>query len=77
MHVRLTPVGGGNVEGVDVVKELMRIEQKLEHIEKLLNELLEQEESYALMKLSEESLREFLENEPDLYSEEDIKVKYR
>jgi len=65
------------VEEVDVVRELMRIEKKLEHIEKLLNELLEVEESYALMRLSEESLKEFLEDEPDLYSEEDLKVRYR
>ncbi|QDA30944.1 hypothetical protein FH039_04080 [Thermococcus indicus] len=65
------------MEGVDVVRELMRIEKKLEHIEKLLNELLETEESYALMKLSEESLKGFLEDEPDLYSERDLKVRYR
>ena len=77
MHVRLTPVGGDCVEEVDVVRELMRIERKLEHIEKLLNELLEAEESYVLMRLSEESLKEFLEDEPDLYSEENLKVRYR
>ena len=77
MHVRPTPIGGDSVEGVDVVKKLMRIEKKLEDIEKLLNELLEREESYALMKLSEESLREFLADEPDIYSEEDLKVRYR
>lgn len=77
MHVRLTPPGGDCVEGVDVVRELMRIEKKLEHIERLLNELLEVEEGYAIMKLSEESLRDFLEDEPDLYSEEDLKVRYR
>ncbi len=65
------------MEGVDVVKKLMRIEKKLEDIEKLLNELLEREESYALMRLSEESLREFLADEPDIYSEEDLKVRYR
>ena len=65
------------MEGVDVVRELMRIEEKLEHIEKLLNELLEREESYVIMKLSEESLKDFLEDEPDLYSEEDLKVRYR
>ncbi|AIU70023.1 hypothetical protein TEU_06610 [Thermococcus eurythermalis] len=65
------------MEGVDVVRELMRIEKKLEHIERLLNELLEVEEGYAIMKLSEESLRDFLEDEPDIYSEEDLKVRYR
>ena len=63
------------MEGVDVIGELIRIEEKLENIEKLLRELLERGESYALMKLSEESLKEFLENEPDIYSEEDLKVR--
>ncbi len=67
-------VGGDNVEGVDVVKELMRIEKKLEHIESLLNELLEGEESYAMMKLSEESLKEFLKDEPDIYQEFQFKI---
>ncbi|WP_010477059.1 hypothetical protein [Thermococcus zilligii] len=65
------------MEGVDLVRELVRIEKKLEDTEKLLNELLEREESYALMKISEESLREFLADEPDIYSEEDLKVRYR
>ncbi|AEK72701.1 hypothetical protein GQS_04000 [Thermococcus sp. 4557] len=59
------------MEGVDVVRELMRIEKKLEHIERLLNELLEVEEGYAIMKLSEESLKEFLD-EPDLYTVHDV-----
>ncbi len=45
----------------------MRIEKKLGDIEKLLNELLEREESYAIMKLSKESLKNFLEDEPDIY----------
>nr|CCE69375.1 TPA: hypothetical protein PAB0004.1n [Pyrococcus abyssi GE5] len=53
-----------NVENVDIIRELAKIERKLDNIEKLLNELLEREESYAIMKLSEESLREFLADEP-------------
>ena len=65
------------MEGVDLVRELLKIEEKLESIEKLLSELLEREESYAIMKLSEESLKEFLEDEPDIYSEDDLKVRYR
>ncbi|WP_188201676.1 hypothetical protein [Thermococcus camini] len=63
------------MEGVDVIGELMRIEKKLENIEKLLRELLEREESYAPMKLSEESLKEFPENEPDMYSEKDLRMR--
>ncbi|WP_084207584.1 hypothetical protein [Pyrococcus abyssi] len=52
------------MENVDIIRELAKIERKLDNIEKLLNELLEREESYAIMKLSEESLREFLADEP-------------
>ncbi len=77
MHVRPTPIGGDKVEGIDVVRELIRIERKLENIKKLLYELLEAEENYAIMKLSEESLKDFLEDEPDIYSEEDLRVRYR
>lgn len=29
-------------------------------------------EEYGMLKLQEESLKEFLESEPDLYSEEDV-----
>ncbi|WP_297466509.1 hypothetical protein [Thermococcus sp.] len=65
------------MEGIDVVRELIRIERKLENIKKLLYELLEAEENYAIMKLSEESLKDFLEDEPDIYSEEDLRVRYR
>jgi len=31
----------------------------------------------GIMKLSEVSLKGFLENEPDLYSDADVKVKYK
>ncbi|RLE94407.1 MAG: hypothetical protein DRN04_03870 [Thermoprotei archaeon] len=36
----------------------------------ILRDILEE---YGLLKLQEESLKEFLESEPDLYSEEDVK----
>ena len=34
------------------------------------------EDNYEIMKLSEDGLHDFLTNEPDLYSESDLKVKY-
>jgi hypothetical protein len=37
--------------------------------------LLEEKETSAMMVLSEKSLKEFLEKEPDIYSIKDIKVK--
>jgi len=30
-----------------------------------------------MVKLSERSLREFLENEPDIYKAEDLKLRYK
>ena len=35
------------------------------------------QEINALTKISEHSLKEFLENEPDLYTDEDLKLRYQ
>ena len=45
----------------------------------LINEddLTEEEEMAAIMKLEEVSLRKFLEDEPDIYTLEDLKVRYK
>jgi len=52
-----------------------------ERIEKILGIIISDEfdkfleliEEYELLKLQENSLRDFLEDEPDVYTEEDIK----
>ena len=41
------------------------------------DEMTEEEEMAAIMKLSEISLRKFLEDEPDIYTLEDLKVRYK
>jgi hypothetical protein len=45
----------------------------------LINEddLTKEEEMAAIMKLEEVSLRKFLEDEPDIYTLEDLKVRYK
>ena len=45
----------------------------------LINEddLTKEEEMAAIMKLGEISLRKFLEDEPDIYTLEDLKVRYK
>lgn len=45
------------------------------YIKMLENEEYNQEID-ALIKISEHSLKEFLENEPDLYTDEDLKLRY-
>jgi hypothetical protein len=55
---------------------LQEIRELLQVISQKLDLLLEERETAALMKLSEESLKGFLEGEPDLYTDEDLKVRY-
>ena len=40
-------------------------------------DLTEEEEMAAIMKLEEISLRKFLEDEPDIYTLKDLKVRYK
>ena len=46
-------------------------------ISRKLDEMSEEREITGMMKLSEVSFKEFLENESDIYSIEDLKVRYR
>lgn len=39
--------------------------------------LIDEKETVGLMKLSDKSLRKFLEDEPDRYSVSDLKVVYK
>jgi hypothetical protein len=55
--------------------ELKEIKSLLSEVNKKLDSLLEERETDALMVLEEQSLREFLTEEPDLYSVKDIKTK--
>ncbi len=56
--------------------ELREIKEKLLELSGKLDALLEEREAQAAMKLTEKSLKEFFEGEPDLYTEKDLKVKY-
>jgi len=50
-------------------EELRLLYRLVKSNRRLVEELLKE---YSLLKLQEESLKEFLESEPDLYSEEDV-----
>ncbi|MHA1595692.1 MAG: hypothetical protein ACTSXX_13315 [Candidatus Baldrarchaeia archaeon] len=61
-------------EGIDVEKVKRRIESILGIlISDDFDKFVELLEEYGLLKLQEESLRKFLEEEPDVYTEGDIK----
>ncbi|WP_456369393.1 hypothetical protein [Geoglobus sp.] len=57
--------------------ELADIKRILTEMSRKLDELLEEREITAMMKLSEVSLKDFLDDEPDIYSIKDVKVRYR
>ncbi|MEB3764602.1 MAG: hypothetical protein GSR77_00315 [Desulfurococcales archaeon] len=60
--------------GVDAEKVKRRIEAILDLvISDEFDKFMEYLEEYVLLRLQEESLREFLEDEPDVYTEDDIK----
>ena len=62
---------------MDIETEVRDIKQHVIEISRKLDELIYEREIAAMVKLSERSLREFLENEPDIYKAEDLKLRYK
>jgi len=76
--MRLKYLNGYSIlNNMSIEAELADIKRLLTEISRKLDELLEEKEITAMMKLSEVSLKDFLEDEPDIYSIEDVKVRYR
>ena len=57
--------------------EVHEIRQQVTEISRKLDILIEERETLGIMKLSEKALYQFLDEEPDLYSVNDIKAAYR
>jgi hypothetical protein len=66
-----------NIETMDIEAEVMEMKQMLIDISKKIDDVLDESLTAALMKLSEESISELYKDEPDLYSVEDLKVRYK
>ncbi|MBN2013888.1 MAG: hypothetical protein JW778_01790 [Candidatus Altiarchaeota archaeon] len=62
---------------MDVYKTIKGLDVRLKKIEKEIEELKEREDSKPFLLVQESSLREFIEDEPDLYTLKDLKVRYR
>ena len=56
--------------------DIKDIKQQMREISKKIDELVYEREISLFMKLSGRSLSEFLEDEPDVYSLNDLKVRY-
>jgi hypothetical protein len=54
--------------------DLKEIKDLLSKLNKKIDVLIEDKDTLSLMTLTEKTLKDFLENEPDLYSIKDIKV---
>jgi len=57
--------------------EIREIKEMLEQLNKKLDAFVHNREAVAMMTIAQQSLSEFLANEPDLYSVRDLKVAYR
>lgn len=60
----------------DMEADIKDIKQQMREISKKIDELVYEREISLFMKLSGRSLSEFLEDEPDVYSLNDLKVRY-
>ncbi len=65
------------MSAMDIVAEVMEMKQMLIDISRRIDDVLDENMTAAFMKLSEESISELYENEPDLYSIADLKVRYK
>ena len=62
---------------MDIAAEVVEMKQMLMDISRRIDDVLDEDMTMALMKLSEKSILELYENEPDLYSIADLKVRYK
>jgi hypothetical protein len=62
---------------MDIEAEVMDIKQKLTDISRKMDDLLDDSVTIGLMKLSEDSISELYEGEPDLYSIKDLMVRFK
>lgn len=62
---------------MNIEAEVRDMKQHIIEISKKMDELLYERESVSMMKLAERSLSSFFESEPDIYTIEDLKVRYK
>jgi hypothetical protein len=62
---------------MDIEAEVMEMKQMLIDISRKIDDMLDESMIDAFMKLSEESITELYEDEPDIYSVVDLKVRYK
>ena len=62
---------------MNIESDMQDIKQNVIEISQKLDELLREHETIGVMKLSEQTLHKFLNDEPDLYTINDVSVVYQ
>jgi len=62
---------------MNIESDVADIKQKVIEISQKIDELLSEQETISIMKLSEHSLYTFLDDEPDIYTLSDVRVVYQ
>jgi type III secretory pathway component EscV len=62
---------------MDTDVDIQEIKQSIQELNRKFDELLEEKEVLSVMKISEEGLKDFIFEEPDIYSIKDLRVRYR
>ena len=62
---------------MNIEAEVRDMKQRIIEISKKMDELLYEREAASMMKLEERALSSFFENEPDIYTIDDLKGRYK
>lgn len=62
---------------MDIEAEVVEMKQMLIDISRKIDDMLDESMTASALKLSEESILELYKDEPDIYSIEDLKVRYK
>ena len=62
---------------MNIEVDVKEIKNMLSLLNEKIDTLIDNKETYSLMMLSEKSMKDFLMNEPEIYSLKDIKVRYK
>jgi len=62
---------------MDIESDVRSIKEQVTEIKDLLHELIQEHDTIGMMRLSDSSLKKFLEDEPDIYTLDDAKVVFR
>jgi len=62
---------------MNIKVDVREIKELLSALNEKIDMLIENRETHSLMMLTEKSMKEFLTTEPEIYSIDDIKVRYK